>query len=149
MSDVASGLVDIIEPTAPVVVAATGMCWFVIAIILTVLLVIGLMVWWRKHRTCRARIKRLQVLRHTCQANELVHHEMIGMLALELRRGLKLARLRADELPEAFQPVDIALWADFVMQLDELRYQSKKLPDKAQLNALFAQVETWLGRYCR
>lgn len=149
MNDLASGLADIIEPTAPVAEAASSMSWPVIVSILMLILAGAMVVWWRKQRAYRARIKRLQALRHTCQENELARHEMVSMLALELRRGLKLARMLEDEIPEVFQASDVALWPDFVRQLDALRYQPEVVLDKPQLDALFAQTEAWIRRYCR
>ena len=149
MTDLASGLADLIEPTAPVAEAANSISWPIIVIVLMLLLASGAFALWRKQHAYRARIKRLQALRHTCQVNELARHEVVSMIALELRRGLKLARLLEDEIPEAFQASDIALWPDFIRRLDALRYQPEVVLDKPQLDALFTQTETWIRRYCR
>lgn len=150
MNDQTAGLADIIEPIAPLPDAGSNLIWFIIiGAVLIVLLVGWLIVWWRKQRPCRLMVKRLQALRHLSRAEELTRHEMVYLIALELRRGLNLARLLPDEIPAAFQGNDIARWPEFVQRLDALRYQPEIILNESQLETLMTQTETWLRRYCR
>ena len=149
MNDPTVGLVDIIEPVAPLPDAGSGMIWLVTGIVLIVLLVAGLIVWWRKRQPARLMEKRLQALRDVSRTEALTRHEMVYLIALELRRGLNLARLLPDDVPAAFQGNDLVLWPDFVQRLDALRYQPEIAMDESQLEALLTQTETWLRRYCR
>lgn len=148
MNDPTIGLIGIIEPMAPMPDAGSNMLWLVIAIVLMVLLAGGGMVWWRKQRSYRSMVKRLRALRQVSHSEELTRHEMVYLIALELRRGLNLVRLLPDETPVAFQGNDIALWPDFIRHLDALRYQPDVAMDEPQLEALLTQTETWLRRYC-
>jgi len=149
MNDPTIGLVDIFEPMAPLPDAGSNPIWPVTGIVLIVFLVAGLIVWWRKRQPYRLMEKRLQALRHISRSEALTRHEMVYLIALELRRGLNLARLLPDEIPAAFQGDDLVLWPDFVRRLDALRYQPEIAMDESQLEALLTQTETWLRRYCR
>lgn len=149
MNELASGLVDIIEPAAPVPDAVSNLFWLVVAILLLVLLAAGLLVWWRKQRAGRLLAKRLQALRSISQSRVLTQHEMVYLIALELRRGLNLARLLPDAVPALLEGDDVARWPDFVRHLDALRYQPEIVLDESQLDMLVTQTESWLRRYTR
>ena len=147
MNESVSSLIDIVEPMAPLQEAAKSEVWLAAVIVCTILLVAGLLFWWRKKKSSRLAVKRLKALRQHVSAGELNSHEMVFMLALELRRGLSLARLLPEAPPPGFQEEDVALWSPFIQRLDTLRYAPDVALDNQQLEALFVQTEIWLRRY--
>ena len=149
MNDQPVGLIDIIEPVKPVPAEGSDMIWVVLVVALVGMIVTGAAIWWRKVRPRRLAVKRLNRLRQNFDAGHLTGHEAIFLIAWELRRGLGLSRLAAEELPAMLQGNDRAVWPGFIQGLDTFRYQPDKTPDNSQLEAFFSQTETWLRRYCR
>ena len=82
-------------------------------------------------------------------AAEHTPHETVLMLALELRHGLSLKRLRADILPQGCSQQDSVRWTVFMQHLDDLLYQRDVELDAEKMAALFAQTEDWLKHYSR
>lgn len=137
-----SGLIDIIEPVAPAIVAQPSPLWPLL--VLGVLLVLAAAGWWRARRPQRSRIKRVRQLRRAMLAGEASGHEAAYRLALELRAGLRMRRLAAAAPPVAC--TEPARWAELVAQLDALRYQPEAALDGTHWAALFAYTETCLRR---
>lgn len=144
-----AGLVDIVEPIAPVAAAAGNWPWLAAAFAVVALLIIVLLMLLKKKWPAYRAVKRLRKLRQQTLAGELTPHESIYLLALELRRGLRLDRLFAENTPASFNESDRALWSGFVKQLDALRYQSGEGLTDAKLEPIVTQIELWLRRYCR
>ncbi|TCV82531.1 hypothetical protein [Sulfurirhabdus autotrophica] len=147
MNESVASLIDIIDPVAPLQESANSVVWLAAGIVCSVLLVAGIIFWWRKKKPARLAVKRLKALRLHVSAGELSSHEMVFMVAMELRRGLSLARLLPETPPLGFQREDVALWSSFVQLLDTLRYAPDVALDNQQLEAIFAQTEIWLRRY--
>lgn len=144
-----SGLADIVEPAAPALAGAGNWSWIAAAIALLVMLAIVLLLLWKyKLPAYRAR-KRLRKLHQQTIAGELTPHESVFMLALELRRGLGVKRLRAGEVPASFSRQDRVVWPEFMRRLDAMLYQPGTELDEDKLTALMAQIEKWLRRYSR
>ncbi len=144
MNDPASGLIDIIEPVRPVLVAASYSAWWLV-LALAALVLLGLwMRWrWRGVRACR---KRLQQLQQACAAGRVSQHEAAYRLASELRQGLQLQQLNADQPPPALPVAEHPGWVESVTRLDMLRYQAGASLDEGQWTRLCKQVAIWLKR---
>lgn len=144
MNDPASGLIDLIEPVRPVLVATGYGVWW-LALALATLVLLGLWMRWRG-RCVRARRKRLQQLRQACAAGRVSQHEAAYRLASELRQGLQLQQLNADQPPPALPVAEHPGWAESVTRLDMLRYQAEASLDEGQWTRLCKQVAIWLKR---
>jgi hypothetical protein len=149
MSEGNSGLVDIVEPLAPVVVAMNGGIWLAVAGAVLAALALGVYFWWKyklpAYRTLKA-LKQLQLKLHT---KELTPHESLLMLALDLRHGLGVKRLRSDIFPAQLKQQDHTAWVEFMQQLDHMLYEKDAALSEDKLMALFEQAEYWLRRYSR
>lgn len=149
MNEVNSGLIDIIEPLAPRVAEGNSGYWVAATIALLLTLAAVLLILWKYKLPAYRAIKRLRKLRRQGLAGELTRHESVFMFALELRHGLGIKRLRAEEVPAGFKLQDRLLWAGFMHQLDAMLYQSGAEVSADKLAALSAQIEKWLWRYGR
>lgn len=149
MSEVNNGLIDIVEPAAPVLAASGGWLWLAVSIAGLVFVSILLFIFIKQKIPAHLAIKRVRDLNKRLLAAEHTQHETVLMLALELRHGLALKRLRADILPHRCSQQDGARWTAFMQHLDELLYQRDVELDAEKMAALFAQAEYWLKRYSR
>ncbi|OYY44436.1 MAG: hypothetical protein B7Y56_08665 [Gallionellales bacterium 35-53-114] len=149
MSEANSGLVDIVEPAAPIVVEATG--WLPVTGVIAALLVLALLLFvlWKYKLPAYLALQRLRKLRKALQAGELTPHEAVLMLALELRHALGVRRLLADKMPQQFKQHEHTRWAEFMQGLDAMLYQHKADLGADRLAALFTQTAYWLRRYSR
>lgn len=149
MSEANNGLVDIIEPAAPIVAEATG--WLTLAglIAAVLILVLLLFVLWKYKLPAYLSLRRLRELRREQQAGELTPHETVLIVALELRHGLAVKRLLADRMPLQFKPHEHTRWAEFMHELDAMLYQNQVELGTDRLAALYDQTEYWLRRYSR
>jgi hypothetical protein len=143
------GLIDIIEPAAPVLGAAGNWPWIAAAVAMLVILAVAILLLLKYKLPAYRALRRLRKLRQQTLAGELTPHESVFMLALELRHGLGVKRLRAEEVPVILKPQDRSLWPEFMQQLDIMLYQRGAELDAGVLAALFAQIEKWLWRYSR
>jgi hypothetical protein len=143
------GLVDIIEPAAPVLAADGNWPWIAAAVAMLVILAVAILLLLKYKLPAYRAIGRLRKLRQQALSGELTPHESVFMLALELRHGLGIKRLRAEEVPAVFKPQDRSLWPEFMRRLDIMLYQRGAELDAGVLAALFAQIEKWLWRYSR
>lgn len=144
MNDPTSGLIDIIEPVRPVLVAASYSVWW-LALALAALVLLGL--WMRGRGRCvRACRKRLQQLRQACAAGRVSQHAAAYRLASELRLGLQLQQLNADQPPSALPVAEHPGWAEAIARLDTLRYQAGASLDEGHWTRLCNQVDIWLKR---
>jgi len=143
------GLVDIIEPAAPVLAADANWPWIAAAVAMLVILAVAILLLLKYKLPAYRAIGRLRKLRQQALAGELTPHESVFMLALELRHGLGIKRLRAEEVPARFSQQDRTAWPEFMQHLDTLLYQRGAELDAGMLAALFAQIEKWLWRYSR
>lgn len=145
MNDPTSGLIDIIEPVRPVLAATIGYSAWWLALAVAALVLLGL--WMRGRGQCvRACRKRLQQLRQACAAGSVSQHEAAYRLAFELRQGLQLQQLNADQPPPALSIAEHPGWAATVTRLDTLRYQAGASLDDGQWTRLFNQADIWLQR---
>jgi hypothetical protein len=149
MNEASSGLIDIIEPLAPTVADGNNAYWVAAIIALLLILAAALLLLWKYKLPAYRALRRMRKLRQQSLAGELTPHESVFMLALELRHGLGIKRLRAEEVPLRFKPQDRARWPGFMQQLDVLLYQSGAEVSADKLAALFVQTEKWLWRYAR
>jgi len=143
------GLIDIIEPAAPVVAAAGNWPWIAAAVAMLVILAVAILLLLKYRLPAYRAVRRLRKLHQQALAEELTPHESVFMLALELRRGLGVKRLRAEEVPVMFKRQDRTAWPEFMQHLDTMLYQRGAELDALVLAALFAQIEQWLWRYSR
>ena len=143
------GLVDIIEPAAPVLAADGNWPWIAAAVAMLVILAVAILFLLKYKLPAYRALRRLKKLRQQALAGELTPHESVFMLALELRHGLGVKRLRAEEVPVMFKQQDRALWPAFMQHLDAMLYQRGAELDAGVLEAVFAQIEKWLWRYSR
>ena len=143
------GLIDIIEPAAPVVAAAGNWPWIAALAAMLVILVVAILLLLKYKLPAYRALRRLRKLRQQALAGELTPHESVFMLALELRQGLGVKRLRAEEVPAMFKQQDRTAWPEFMQHLDTLLYQRGAELDAGVLAAVFAQIEKWLWRYSR
>ena len=141
------GLIDIVEPAAPVVAAAGNWPWIAAVAAMLVILAVAILLLLKYKLPAYRAVKRLRKLRQQALAGELTPHESVFMLALELRRGLGVKRLRAEEVPMMFKQQDRTVWIEFMQHLDTMLYQRGAELDTGVLAALFAQIEKWLWRY--
>ena len=144
MNDPTSGLIDIIEPVRPMLVAASYSAWWLV-LALAVLVLLGLWMRWRG-RCARACRKRLQQLRQACAAGRVSQHAAAYRLASELRLGLQLQQLNADQPPSVLPVAEHPGWADAIARLDTLRYQAGASLEEGQWMRLCNQVDNWLKR---
>lgn len=149
MNEQTSGLIDIIEPASPVVAETGNWPWIAAVLAVFVILAVALLMLWKKKWPAYLALKRLRKLQQQTLAGELTPHESVFMLALELRSGLGIKRLRTEAVPANFSPQDRALWPEFMQRLDVMLYQSGTELGADKLAALFAQIEKWLRRYSR
>lgn len=149
MNEASSGLVDIVEPAAPVMAEALG--WLsMTGLIATVLIfALALFVLWKYKLPAYLAVRRLHKLRKESVAGELTPLETVLILALELRHGLAVKRLLADKIPAQFKPHEQARWTEFMHGLDAMLYQHKAELGADRLAVLFTQTEYWLRRYSR
>ena len=149
MNETNSGLVDIIEPAAPVLAETTGWLSMTGLIAAVLVLALALFVLWKYKLPAYVAVQRLRKLRRELQLGELTPHETVLMLALELRHGLAVKRLLAGKMPMQFKPHEHTRWAEFMDGLDALLYQNKAELSADSLATLFTQTEYWLRRYGR
>ncbi len=149
MSDTSSGLADIIEPAAPVLAASGGWLWIALLITGLVIVAVVLFVLWKYKLPVYRAIRRLRDLQKKLHAGEHTPHETVLLLALELRHGLGIKRLRADKMPEQLKPQDHSRWPDFLQTMDSFLYQNNPEISAENMADLFAQAEYWLLRYGR
>ena len=144
MNDPTSGLIDIIEPVRTVLVAASYSAWWLV-LALAALVLLGLWMRWRG-RCVRACRKRLQQLRQACATGRVSQHAAAYRLASELRLGLQLQQLNADQPPPALLVAEHPGWADAIARLDTWRYQAGASLDEGQWTRLCNQADIWLKR---
>lgn len=144
MNDSTSGLIDIIEPVRPMLVAASYSAWWLV-LALAALVLPGLWMRWRGRgvRACR---KRLQQLRQACAAGRVSQRAAAYRLASELRLGLQLQQLNADLPPPALPVAEHPGWAEAIARLDTLRYQPGASLEEGEWTRLCNQVDIWLKR---
>ena len=149
MNEASSGLIDIIEPAAPLAAETAG--WLTLAGLIAAMLVLALvlLLLWKYKLPAFLALRRLRKLREEQLAGELAPHESVLMLALELRHGLAVKRLLADRMPVQFKPHEHTRWVEFMHGLDAMLYQHKAELGADSLAALFTQAEYWLRRYSR
>lgn len=143
------GLIDIIEPAAPVLAAEGNWPWIVAAVAMLVILAVAILLLMKYKLPAYRAVRRLKKLQQQAVAGELTPHESVFMLALELRRGLGVKRLRAEEVPVMFKQQDRTVWPEFMQHLDTVLYQRSAELDACALAAVFAQIQRWLWRYSR
>lgn len=144
-----SGLIDIIEPAVPVVVEGGSWLWIGVAIALVLILIAAFIYLWKYKLPAYRSVKRLREVRQQIHAGELTLHESVLVIALELRQGLAIKRLRAEEVPPGFKQQDAAMWAEFMKNLEAMLYQPSADLSTDKHTAIYAQIEIWLWRYGR
>jgi len=149
MSEANSGLIDIVEPAAPAVNAADSWLWPLLLLAALVIASVILIVWWKYKLPAYRAVRRVRDLQKKQHAAEHTPHEILLMLALELRHGLGLKQLRAENLPARCSKQDCARWPEFMQYMDGLLYQHDAGLSEEKLADLFVQVEYWLRRYGR
>jgi hypothetical protein len=149
MSDTGNSLIDIIEPATPAAVSSGSWLWFAGLGAVVLLLLVLLVLWWKYKLPAYRAQQRLRMLRHKWQGGEHTAQEAVLLLALELRHGLGVKRLLAEQAPPQCKPREQAGWTAFMRQLDAMLYQSGAERDAVQLAALFEQAGYWLRRYSR
>lgn len=145
MNEATSGLIDIIEPLAPVTVnAGFPLIWLVAAV---VVLLLAIVVAWRYRQRCQyAARKRVRRLRLSLLTGELSQQQTAYALAAELSQRFKLQRLQAEVPPKALHSSHHADWGLIVTQLNQLRYQPGTRLEAANLTHLFSMVDAILRR---
>lgn len=149
MNEASEGLIDIIEPAAPLMVESANWLWIAGLLAVLVLAVIGLWLLWKKKWPSYRAVKRLRKLQQQLLAGKLPPYEAILLLAQELQNSLGQKRLLRDAAPLNFQQQDSLLWPGLIKQIDAMRYQSDVKLDKDELAKIFAQAEKFLHRYSR
>lgn len=149
MSQENNGLIDIVEPVAPTLAASANGYWIALLISGIGILLLGLFVIWKYKLPAYRSIQRVRALKRMLLSGENSPHETLLMLALELRHGLGLKRLRAENLPDRCKTRDNTRWPEFMRHLDELLYQHDIDLNNEKMAALFVEVEYWLSRYSR
>lgn len=144
-----SGLMDIIEPVAPKLAEGGG--WLGMALLIALVLLLSLLIvyLWKYKLPAYRSVKRVREVQRQIHSGELSLHESVLDLALGLRQGLGVKRLRADEVPANFRPQDAAMWADFMQQLESMLYQPGADMNAEKHAALYVKIEKWLWRYGR
>ncbi len=149
MLELNSGLIDIIEPVAPVLPVAQSWLWLVLLITAVVALVAALLLWWKYKFPAYRTMRRVRELNKQFIAAEHTAHETVLLLALELRHGLALKHLRADSFPQKCSQQDSSRWLEFMQYLDSVLYQHNADLNIEKMATIFAQFEYWLQRYSR
>lgn len=149
MNEASDGLIDIVEPAAPLMVESVNWLWIAGLFAVLVLAVIGLWLLWKKKWPSYRAVKRLRKLQQQLLAGKLPPYEAILLLAQELQNSLGQKRLLRDAAPLNFQQQDSLLWPGLIKQIDAMRYQSDVKLDKDELAKIFAQAEKFLHRYSR
>lgn len=149
MNESASSLIDIIEPSEPLVAVGANSLWFAVSLTVMLLLIIVLVMLWKKKWSAYRAVKRFRKLHQQIIEGKMLLPDGLVLLTQELRRGLKLAQQLPMQAPDIFAQKDKQLWTVFVQHLDKLRYQSGEALTVAQINIAAAQIEIWLRRYCR
>ena len=145
MNDATSGLIDIIEPTAPLV-STSSLPYIWLAVALALLLLVSSAIWWRRQRCQRAARKRLRQLQHKLQAGNISQQQAAYALASELAQAYRLRQLQADQPPQPLPPTLHADWTTLLNTLDQLRYQADASMDTASWSQLFTVADTCLRR---
>lgn len=148
MNESASSLIDIIEPSVPAAAATTNWLWLALSLAILLLIVGLLMLWKRKWPAYRA-VKRFRKLHQQAIGGGMLLSDGLVLLTQELRQGFKLPQQLPKRAPAIFAQKDKQLWTVFVQHLDKLRYQPGEALTVAQINIAAAQIEIWLRRYCR
>ncbi len=148
MSDVPA-LIDIVEPAAPVVAQAGHGGWYAVLALCVLLVALAVFIWRKRRQPVRLALKQLRALRQKLHAGEHAPHEVVLLIALEVRHGLGVKHLRAEVPPERISLQDQARWPEFMRELDRLLYQHEGELQQERVVALFAQGEYWLKRYAR
>lgn len=145
MNEATSGLIDIIEPVAPVTVHASfPLIWLVAAV---VVLLLAIAAGWRYRQRCQyAARKRLRRLRLNLLTGVLNQQQTAYALAVELSQRFKLKLLQAEVPPQALHPSHHADWWLIVTQLDQLRYQPGTHLEAANWTRLFSIADAILRR---
>lgn len=149
MSEANNGLIDIVEPAVPRVAEASGWLWLAGGMVLLLALLYTIFVMWKYKLPAYRALQRLRKLQQQRLAGELSPHETVLMVALELRHGLGMKRLRSDQLPERCHQRDHARWPEMMQQLDAMLYQNDAEQNTDKLKDLFEQTAYWLRRYSR
>lgn len=145
MNAAISGLIDIVEPTAPAA-QAENFPWVWLAVALALLLVAAGALWWGRQRCQRTARKRLRQLRLTLLAGSISQQHTAYALAAELCQYFKRQQLQADAPPPTLAATEHTHWASLVAALDQLRYRADASIDAAQWTQLFAIAESSLRR---
>lgn len=149
MNDQTNGLVDIVEPAAPALIAGVNWLMFSAAIILPLLLAGAAFYVWRYKLPAYLALKNLRTLHKQLLAGKITPHESALMLALNLRHNLAVKRLRADAMPPQISQPEHARWVEFMRLLDAKLYQKSSELNADALKELFTQTQYWLYRYSR
>ena len=144
-----SGLMDIVEPMVPVVAGGGAWLWVAVPIGLVLLLGAVFFYLWKYKLPAYRSVKRLRNVQRQIQAGELTLHESVLVFALELRQGLAIKRLRAEEVPVNFNQQDAALWVEFMQDLESMLYQSGADLSADKHADIYIKIEKWLWRYSR
>lgn len=148
MSD-SPALIDIVEPAAPVV-AQSAHGWLYALLVLGVLFIAaGIFVWRKRRGPAQQALQQLRTLQQKLHSGEHTPHEVVLLFALEVRHGLGVKRMRADQPPAHLHEQDHARWSDFMGELDAMLYQHDSELQQEQVSAFFVQGEYWLKRYAR
>lgn len=145
MNDATSGLIDIIEPTAPLV-STSSLPYIWLAAALALLLLISGAIWWRRQRCQRTARKRLRQLQHNLQAGNISQQQAAYALANELAQAYRLQQLHTDQPPQPLPPALHTDWTALLASLDRLRYQADASMDTASWSQLFTVADTCLRR---
>lgn len=145
MNEATSGLIDIIEPLAPVTVnAGFPLIWLVAAVVVLLLAIVAT---WRYRQRCQyAARKHVRRLRLNFGTGEICQQQTAYALAAELSQRFKLQRLQAGVPPKVLHSSHHADWGLIVTQLDQLRYQPGTGLEAANLTHLFSRVDAILRR---
>ena len=149
MNESASSLIDIIEPSEPLVAVGANSLWFAVLLAVMLLLIIFIVLLWKNKWSAYRAVKRFRKLHQQIIEGKMLLPDGLVLLTQELRRGLKLAQQLPMQAPDIFAQKDKQLWTVFVQHLDKLRYQSGEALTVAQINIAAAQIGIWLRRYCR
>ena len=149
MNEATEGLIDIIEPVAPEIVAGTNWLWMATLATALVIVAICLWLWWKKKWPVYRALKRLGRLQQRLHTGELPPYEAVILLAQELQNSLRQKRLLWEEVPPMFKKQDQEVWPVLIRQFDAMRYQPGVEMGAVKLAEIFAQTETILRRYSR
>lgn len=149
VNEINDGLIDIIEPVAPVMAEAGGWLWIAVPFGFVLLLGAGFFYLWKYKLPAYRSVKRLREVKRQVHAGELTQHERVLVFALELRQGLAIKRLRAEEAPVNFKQQDAVMWVEFIQDLESMLYQSGVDLSEEKLADTYIKIEKWLWRYSR